>query len=362
MTSIAFPLSTDVVKPFLLFFASLAKFSSSCALAFLTPSLHKRAASLYSSQVTRPCFHCLCRSLLLFSLTSTSRLSHAGLFLSLPDFLHLETESSCALWKASLKICQLCSAPLSLRTVSQGILLTKSLKSWNFVFLKFRVLAILLACPISLRTAKQPQFPQPLLIRLVLQTLHQLHCPSLDTLQHLNVSLVVRGPKPNTVVEVQPHQCRVQRNKCFLSPAGQAISDTNQDAIGLLGHLSTLLAHIQAAVNQHLQVLLCWAVFQPLFPKSVALHGVVVAQVQDLALSLVEPHTTGPSLSSLSRSLCRAFLPSSRSTLPHNLVSSASLLRVHLIPSSRSLIKISNKTGPKTEPWGTPLVTGHQLE
>ncbi|KAK4818132.1 hypothetical protein QYF61_006731 [Mycteria americana] len=38
--------------------------------------------------------------------------------------------------------------------------------------------------------AKQPQFPQPLLIRLLLQTLHQLRCPSLDTLQHLNVSLV----------------------------------------------------------------------------------------------------------------------------------------------------------------------------
>ncbi|KAK4824235.1 hypothetical protein QYF61_012209 [Mycteria americana] len=49
--------------------------------------------------------------------------------------------------------------------------------------------------------AKQPQFPQPLLIRLLLQTLHQLRCPSLDTLQHLNVSLVVGGPKPNTGFE-----------------------------------------------------------------------------------------------------------------------------------------------------------------
>ncbi|KAK4821781.1 hypothetical protein QYF61_002197 [Mycteria americana] len=86
--------------------------------------------------------------------------------------------------------------------------------------------------------AKPPQLPQPLLIRLLLQTLHQLRCPSLDTLQHLNVSLVVGGPKLNTVFE---------------------------------------------------------AAFQPLFPKPVALHGVVVAQVQDLALSFVEPHTTGPS-------------------------------------------------------------------
>ncbi|KAK4826971.1 hypothetical protein QYF61_012912 [Mycteria americana] len=112
--------------------------------------------------------------------------------------------------------------------------------------------------------AKQSQLPQPLLITLLLQTLHQLRCPSLDTLQTLNVSLVVRGPKLNTVFE---------------------------DAIGFLGRLGTLLAHIQAAVNQHPQVLLCLAAFQPLFPKPVALHGVAVAQVQDLALGLVKPHT-----------------------------------------------------------------------
>ncbi|KAK4832800.1 hypothetical protein QYF61_025668 [Mycteria americana] len=124
--------------------------------------------------------------------------------------------------------------------------------------------------------AKQSQFPQPLLIRLVLQTLHQLRCPSLDTLQHLNVSLVVRGPKLNTAFEVRPHQCRVQGQDHFPSPAGHTIFDTSPDAIGFLGRLGTLLAHIQPA-----------AAFQPLFPKPVALHGVAVAQVQDLALSLV---------------------------------------------------------------------------
>ncbi|KAK4824542.1 LOW QUALITY PROTEIN: hypothetical protein QYF61_016146, partial [Mycteria americana] len=141
--------------------------------------------------------------------------------------------------------------------------------------------------------AKQPQFPQPLLIRLLLQTLHQLRCPSLDTLQHLNVSLVVRGPKLNTVFKVRPHQCRVQGHDHFSSPAGHTIPDTSQDAIGFLGHLGTLLAHIQPAVNQHPQVLFLWAAFQPLFPKPVVLHGVVVAQVQDLALDRVEPHTIG---------------------------------------------------------------------
>ncbi|KAK4821782.1 hypothetical protein QYF61_002198 [Mycteria americana] len=139
--------------------------------------------------------------------------------------------------------------------------------------------------------AKQSQLPQPLLIRLLLQTLHQLRCPSLYALQYLNIPLVVGGPKLNTVFEVRPHQCRVQGHNHFPSPAGHAIFDTGQDAIGLLGRLGTLLAHIQAAVNQHPQVLLCQAAFQPLLPKPVALHGVAVAQVQDLALGLVEPHT-----------------------------------------------------------------------
>ncbi|KAK4824318.1 LOW QUALITY PROTEIN: hypothetical protein QYF61_013593 [Mycteria americana] len=199
--------------------------------------------------------------------------------------------------------------------------------------------------------AKQSQLPQLLLIRLLLQTLHQLRCPSLDMLQHLNVSLVVGGPKLNTVFEVRPHQCRVQGHDHFPSPAGHAIFDTSQDAIGFLGRLGTLLAHIQAAVNQHSQVLFCLAAFQPLFPKSVALHVVVVTQVQDPALGLVEPHTVG-----LSPSIQPAQIP--LSTLPHNLVSSANLLRVHSIPSSRSLIKMLNRTGPNTEPWGTPLNSG----
>ncbi|KAK4826281.1 hypothetical protein QYF61_006728, partial [Mycteria americana] len=117
--------------------------------------------------------------------------------------------------------------------------------------------------------AKQSQLPQPLLIRLLLQTLHQLGCPSLHTLQHLNIPLVARGPKLNTVFEGHNH---------FPSPAGHAIFDTSQDAIGFLGHLGTLLARMQAAVNKHPQVLLCQAAFQPLFPKPVALHGVAVAQ------------------------------------------------------------------------------------
>ena len=58
-----------------------------------------------------------------------------------------------------------------------------------------------------------------------------------------------------------------------------------------LGHLGTLPAQVQLAVNQHPQVLFHQAVFQPLFPKPVALHEVVVTQVQDSALGVIEPYT-----------------------------------------------------------------------
>lgn len=60
--------------------------------------------------------------------------------------------------------------------------------------------------------------------------------------------------------------------------------------------------------------------------------------------------------SNLSRFLCRALLPLSKFVLPHKLALSANLLRVHLIPSSRSLIKVFLKAGPNIKLWATPFV------
>ena len=53
---------------------------------------------------------------------------------------------------------------------------------------------------------KQPQFSQPFPPKTCAPDPSQLHCPSLDTLQGLNVFLVIRGTKLNTVLKVQPHQ------------------------------------------------------------------------------------------------------------------------------------------------------------
>ena len=108
--------------------------------------------------------------------------------------------------------------------------------------------------------------------------------------------LIARGPELNTVLEMWPHYCCEQRDDHFPAPAGNAISDTRQYAIGLLGHLGTLLAHIQPSINQHAQVHFFHIVFQIFCPKPVAFPEVVVAKVQDPVLSLVEFHDGGLSL------------------------------------------------------------------
>ncbi|KAJ7409142.1 hypothetical protein WISP_116381 [Willisornis vidua] len=61
----------------------------------------------------------------------------------------------------------------------------------------------------------------------------------------------------------------------FPGPAGHTLADSGQDAISLLGHQGTLLAHVELAVNQrtqiyHSQNLFRCVAFQPLCPKPVA--------------------------------------------------------------------------------------------
>lgn len=60
----------------------------------------------------------------------------------IPDFLHLGRKIFGPLWKMSSKVYQLCSSPVFLRAVSQGVLLT-CLNTWKFSFLKFRILKLL---------------------------------------------------------------------------------------------------------------------------------------------------------------------------------------------------------------------------
>ncbi|PKU30089.1 hypothetical protein llap_19607 [Limosa lapponica baueri] len=101
-----------------------------------------------------------------------------------------------------------------------------------------------------------------------------------------------KGPKLDTVFEVGPHQCPVQGDDHYPSPAGHTVPARGQDAVGLLGHLGTLLAPVQPTVGQQPQVLFCQAAPATL-PQAWSIHGVGVTQGQDLALGLVEPHPIG---------------------------------------------------------------------
>ena len=123
----------------------------------------------------------------------------------------------------------------------------------------------------------------------------------MDLLQHLNVLSILRCPKLNTVLEVRPHQCRLQGQDDFPSPAHHTIPDTSQDATGLLGHLGTLLAHIQLTVHQYTKVPFHQAAFQPLLPKPVGLPGLLVTKMQDPTLGPIATCTfnLGPSIQSI---------------------------------------------------------------
>ena len=87
----------------------------------------------------------------------------------------------------------------------------------------------------------------------------------------------------------------------FPSPAHHTVPDPSQDAIGLPGHLGTLLAHIQPTVHQYAKVPFHQAAFQSLLPKPVGLPAVVVTKMQVPTLGPVESHTVylGPSIWSI---------------------------------------------------------------
>ena len=142
-------------------------------------------------------------------------------------------------------------------------------------------------------------------ITLVLQALHQLRRPSLAPLQHLNVSLAVRGPELNTGFQVRPHQCPVQGHNPCPGPAATLVLLQARMLLAswLPGHSCSCSAPSISTPSSFPM-----SSFQPLFPKPGALQGVVVVQVQDFAFLNLMPLATAHG-SSLSTSLCRTSYP-----------------------------------------------------
>ncbi|PKU46894.1 hypothetical protein llap_2788 [Limosa lapponica baueri] len=115
------------------------------------------------------------------------------------------------------------------------------------------------------------------------------HSSYINTNYEVHVFPVLRAPELDTVLQVESHQSGVEGENLFPKPAGHASFDAAQDAVGLLGCKSTLLAHVQLFIHQYPQTLLFRSVLNPFIPQPVLILGVALTQVQDPALGL-EPH------------------------------------------------------------------------
>jgi len=148
---------------------------------------------------------------------------------------------------------------------------------------------------------------------------------------------------------------KIWLNNPMQKPAGSALLDAPQDVICTPRCQATLLAHTEPAADQHPQVPCCRAALQPssssLYLCLALLHP--RCGIQHFNLLNFTPLIIAQ-CSNLPIPLCKTSCPSRESTAPPSLVSSSSLLMVYSNPASRLPINTSNRTGPRTEPRGTP--------
>ena len=141
------------------------------------------------------------------------------------------------------------------------------------------------------------------------------------------------------------------QNKGERLPALTCFSHAAHDAVSNPGSCkSTLMAY--------LKVLPCKLAFQLSSPQLVLVHRVNPLWIQNFAFPFVELHEI-PVSTFLKpvNTLWMAAHPSGYIMHSSSAMSSANLLMVHSVPSSRSLMKRLNSIGPHISPQSTPLVT-----
>ena len=113
-------------------------------------------------------------------------------------------------------------------------------------------------------------------------------------LQQVHVSPVVSTSHLDTVLQVRPHQRRVEGQDHLPQPAGHASFEAVHDTVGFLGCKGTMLADVQPAIHQYSQVFFSKAALSPFIPKLVLAVDAALIQVHDLALGFLEPHDVQP--------------------------------------------------------------------
>lgn len=194
-------------------------------------------------------------------------------------------------------------------------------------------------------------------MQLACQNLHQLHCPFLYT-SNTWMSFSSWEAQKWTETEVSPEQYWIQGHNTALVL------------------LATLLP-IQAGVPSVILATwtLSWVMFRPRSLRSFSTGPLSNQSAFSTAWACCVPSAgprtwpwwtlclwPWPHWTILTRSLCRPLLSSSSSTFPPIIVFSAELLKVHLIPSFRSSIKILNNNFPPNWGLGTLVVASHYLD
>lgn len=180
----------------------------------------------------------------------------------------------------------------------------------------------------------------------MLQSFHDFHGLSLDSLHvshHVPVSLVLGNPEEEPVLRVCPCECWIEGKDCLTELTGN--TKAALDAVGLLCHEVALLAHGQLVVHHN--------------PRSFLQLGGPSTQWYTFLLICKKLYS---SLLNFRRFLSGSPACSGPSGWQHNPLLEQALFPVLYdlltVPSSRSLMEMSDSTGPSICPCGTPLVNG----
>ncbi|KAJ7407064.1 armadillo repeat containing 1 [Pitangus sulphuratus] len=122
----------------------------------------------------------------------------------------------------------------------------------------------------------------------MLQSSYQHGGPPLDSLQQVDVFIVLGVPELGTAFQVGCHRNRVEGRNHPPKPADHTSFDAAQDVVGLLGCKCTLPSRIKLFIHKHQQVILARTNVYQFSAQPAPGLGIAPTQVQHLALGLVE--------------------------------------------------------------------------